>query len=133
MDHESTKWRCWARWVRYSQTKLANAAFTAALHHKLVAKNSKVKALVAHPGLKFDGLPLLESLSIESGNDLKDLSQIAFLPSLQKLSLSYTKNIQDLKPLAVLPKLQRLVLRSTGLRQAQIDVLSGISGLKIVR
>lgn len=40
-----------ARWVRYGQTKLANAAFTAALHHKLQASGSKVKALVAHPGL----------------------------------------------------------------------------------
>lgn len=38
------------RWVRYGQTKLANAAFTAALHDKLSAKNSKVKSLVAHPG-----------------------------------------------------------------------------------
>ena len=40
-----------ARWRRYNQTKLANAAFTAALHHRLQAKNSKIKALVAHPGL----------------------------------------------------------------------------------
>ena len=39
-----------ARWVRYSQTKLANAAFTAALHKKLQEKTSKIKALVAHPG-----------------------------------------------------------------------------------
>lgn len=38
------------RWKRYNQTKLANAAFTAALHHKLSASDSKVKALVAHPG-----------------------------------------------------------------------------------
>ncbi|NQV49399.1 MAG: SDR family NAD(P)-dependent oxidoreductase [Candidatus Marinimicrobia bacterium] len=39
------------RWVRYQQTKLANAAFTASLHEKLHANNSKIKALVAHPGL----------------------------------------------------------------------------------
>ncbi|MCB1144187.1 MAG: SDR family NAD(P)-dependent oxidoreductase [Leptospiraceae bacterium] len=40
-----------ARWKRYNQTKLANAAFTAALHEKLQKKGSKIKALVAHPGL----------------------------------------------------------------------------------
>ncbi len=40
-----------ARWARYNQTKLANAAFTAALHHRIKASGSKVKALVAHPGL----------------------------------------------------------------------------------
>ncbi len=40
-----------ARWKRYNQTKLANAAFTAALHEKLQKKGSKVKALFAHPGL----------------------------------------------------------------------------------
>jgi NAD(P)-dependent dehydrogenase (short-subunit alcohol dehydrogenase family) len=39
-----------ARWTRYGQTKLANAAFTAALHHKLKEKESNVKSLVAHPG-----------------------------------------------------------------------------------
>jgi len=39
------------RWLRYNQSKLANAAFTAALHHRLSASNSSIKALVAHPGL----------------------------------------------------------------------------------
>uniref|UniRef100_A0A0G4HVU5 Uncharacterized protein n=1 Tax=Chromera velia CCMP2878 TaxID=1169474 RepID=A0A0G4HVU5_9ALVE len=36
--------------VRYQQTKLANAVFTQALHKKLAEKNSKVKALTCHPG-----------------------------------------------------------------------------------
>jgi len=39
------------RWTRYSQTKLANAAFTACLHEKLQNSNHNIKALVAHPGL----------------------------------------------------------------------------------
>lgn len=38
------------RWQRYSQTKLANAAFTAALHQRISAKRLPVKSLVAHPG-----------------------------------------------------------------------------------
>lgn len=38
------------RWLRYNQTKLANCAFTAALHQKLQARGSNVKAFVAHPG-----------------------------------------------------------------------------------
>ena len=45
-----------ARWYRYSQTKLANAAFTACLHEKLQAKKSKIKALIAHPGLAMTDL-----------------------------------------------------------------------------
>ena len=38
-----------ARWVRYAYTKLANVAFTLALHDKL--GDSGVKALCAAPGL----------------------------------------------------------------------------------
>lgn len=40
-----------ARWQRYHQTKLANAVFTHALAQKLSACGSKVKAIVAAPGL----------------------------------------------------------------------------------
>ena len=42
------------RWVRYSQTKLANAIFTSCLHEKLIETN--VKAIVAHPGLSITDL-----------------------------------------------------------------------------
>ena len=45
-----------SRWYRYSQTKLANAAFTACLYEKLQAKNSNIKALIAHPGLAMTDL-----------------------------------------------------------------------------
>ena len=53
-----------ARWYRYSQTKLANAAFTACLHEKLQAKNSNIKALIAHPGLAITDL---QSTTIKDG------------------------------------------------------------------
>ena len=51
------------RWVRYSQTKLANAAFTAALHQKLQAADSPVKALVAHPGFANTELQVTTNLA----------------------------------------------------------------------
>jgi len=45
-----------ARWVRYQQSKLANAAYTAALHEKLQHSQPKIKAAVAHPGLSATSL-----------------------------------------------------------------------------
>ena len=39
------------RWIRYSQTKLANAVFTACLYERMKNKNINVKSLVAHSGL----------------------------------------------------------------------------------
>ena len=52
------------RWYRYAQTKLANAAFTACLYEKLQAKNSNIKALIAHPGLAMTDL---QSTTVEDG------------------------------------------------------------------
>lgn len=57
-----------ARWVRYNQSKLANCAFTAALHDKLGKKGSPVKALVAHPGLSNTGLQVTTSKDGGMGN-----------------------------------------------------------------
>ena len=45
------------RWARYSQTKLANATFTACLHEKFQnAGLHSLKALVAHPGVAMSDL-----------------------------------------------------------------------------
>jgi len=43
-------------WERYQQTKLANVVFTYALDDRLRAAKSKVKALVAHPGVALTSL-----------------------------------------------------------------------------
>ena len=39
------------RYQRYQQTKLANLVFTQALHERLAACGSRVKALCNHPGV----------------------------------------------------------------------------------
>jgi NAD(P)-dependent dehydrogenase (short-subunit alcohol dehydrogenase family) len=44
------------RWVRYQNSKLANVVFTRALHARLTAKESKVKVLVAAPGVSATNL-----------------------------------------------------------------------------
>jgi len=45
-----------ARWLRYQQTKRANLVFTFALRDRCAQAGSKVKALVAHPGVASTGL-----------------------------------------------------------------------------
>ena len=52
------------RWQRYAQTKFANAAFTACLHEKFKNKNSRIKAMVAHPGLAETDL---QATTVEDG------------------------------------------------------------------
>ena len=56
------------RWIRYSQSKLANVVFTACLHDKL--KNTGIKALVAHPGVAATDLQI---------NTMKDGGMSSFL------------------------------------------------------
>lgn len=72
-----------ARWKRYNQTKLANAAFTAALHRRLQAKNSSVKALVAHPGLASTELQVTSSRQGGIG------------PTFTKLLMSFAQSQED--------------------------------------
>ena len=52
------------RWYRYSQTKLANAAFTACLDEKIKAQKLNIKALLAHPGLAITNL---QSTTVNDG------------------------------------------------------------------
>lgn len=87
------------RWVRYQQTKLANAAFTAALHQKLQAKDSKVKALVAHPGLANTNLQIT---SVQEGGMPNNL----FTKMFMKLSQSEEDGAMGLISAMCLPDAQ---------------------------
>lgn len=71
------------RWLRYNQSKLANAAFTAALHHRLQARGSKVKALVAHPGFANTHL---QTTSVNEGG----MGEI-----LTKISMRFSQSAED--------------------------------------
>lgn len=59
-----------SRFDRYTQSKLANAVFTYGLHNKLTAKNSKVKAVVVHPGLSSTHLQVTSATAGVSGGFL---------------------------------------------------------------
>lgn len=59
--------------VRYAHTKLANAVFTKALHEKLQAKQSKVRAICADPGMSTTSL----------GNHLGDIDFSAMADRMQ--------------------------------------------------
>jgi len=51
-----------SRWVRYGQTKLANSVWTQALHARLEASGSAVKAVCAAPGLASTNLQVTTAL-----------------------------------------------------------------------
>ena len=61
-----------ANFVRYQQSKLANVVFTYALHKRLQDCGSKVKALVAHPGVA----PTQLSVGTMSAGGASDLERI---------------------------------------------------------
>ncbi|CAE8667299.1 unnamed protein product [Polarella glacialis] len=61
-----------ARWTRYQQTKLANVVFTYALRDRAAACNSKVKALVAHPGLAATNLQVTSASDGGMGQGFTD-------------------------------------------------------------
>ena len=65
------------RWMRYHQTKLANAAFTYGLKNKLEAANiSNVIPLLAHPGLASTQLAVT-SASVGGMDDKSDFMKMA--------------------------------------------------------
>lgn len=57
-----------ARWVRYHMTKLANSVFTQALHERLRACGSKVKAVCAAPGLATTHLQVTTAMDSGMGS-----------------------------------------------------------------
>ena len=68
-----------ARYLRYQQSKLANAVFGFALHDVLQEASSSIKSVVCHPGITATGL---QATSSKSGSKimLKMLSRIAQSP-----------------------------------------------------
>jgi len=73
-----------AKMGRYHQTKLANCVFTFAMHDKLQAANSKVKALVAHPGLAATNLQV--TTSKDSGG---------MMESILSLLMTFSQSAED--------------------------------------
>jgi len=68
------------RWLRYHQTKLANAAFTYGLKQKLEAANiTNIIPLLAHPGLALTQLQVTTAKDggMEAGGDFMNKAQTA--------------------------------------------------------
>lgn len=69
------------RWMRYHQTKLANAAFTYGLKRKLEAANiTHIKPLLAHPGLALTNLQVITTADggmMDAGGEFMQRAQTA--------------------------------------------------------
>lgn len=61
------------RWTRYQQTKLANVVFTYALHDRIQQAGSKVKVLVAHPGVAATNLQVSSVTDGAMGGSLANI------------------------------------------------------------